>query len=85
MTIKEFEGIVWQIDGVRVVIRATPDVQVDDYTFKNAFQSNLSVTKFLNVRILPFVRGYEAFVIDGKGEIPHGRTLVSSVRESYGR
>jgi hypothetical protein len=83
MNAQELEDKVWAQDGVRIVVRAPHDAKLGGYKFKNAAQATWSVTKFINTRIVPILKGNEVVVIMGDGEEPHGRTLLSSVRNSY--
>ena len=83
MKIFEIESKAWSIDGVRIVIRGPENKELGDYTQKNAAQANWSVTKYIDTRIKPLVGKKEVAVILGDGEQPHGRTLLSSVRDSY--
>ncbi|MHB8968226.1 MAG: hypothetical protein ACYC57_08200 [Thermoleophilia bacterium] len=83
MKVQELEDKVWAQDGVRIVVRAPADAKLGSYNFKNAAQATWSVTKFLKARINPILKGHEVSVIMGDGEEPHGRTLLSSIRDSY--
>jgi len=83
MTIAELEKKVWDQDGVRIVVRDRLTVSVGKYARRNAAQETWSIKKFLNNRINPLVKEREVVVLDGKGKIPHGRTLLKTVRLSY--
>ena len=82
MTVKEFENRAGEIDGIRIVIRAPATAQVQDFTWQNAVDQGISVTKYLK-RIADKIAPYEAVVIDGGGYDAHGRTLIKKVRDSY--
>lgn len=83
MTVQELEDKAWSQDSIRLVIRDCSGAKVKTYNQKNAAQATWSVTKYLNSRILPLIGSREVIVLLGDGEQPHGRTLLSSVRESY--
>ncbi len=83
MTVEQLEQKVWVQDGVRIVIRAALNTKVKDYTQKNAAQANWSATEFLRKRITPLLKGLEVVLLQGDGEQPHGRTLLSSIRTKY--
>lgn len=83
MTIQELEEKVWAQDGIRIVIRGAENAKVADYTQKNGAQATWNVTKFLETRIQPLIGDKGVIVLLGDGEEPHGRTLLSSVRDSY--
>jgi len=83
MTVYDFEQAVWEKEGIRIVVRAPWDDQVQDYDYVNAAQANWRVTQFLENRILPRVGNRQAVVISGFGKHPHGGTHLSGVRDSY--
>ena len=85
MTVQEFEDKVWQQDQVRVVVRAPSGQQVSEYNYTNAAQANWNLTKFLQQRIQPQIGDLEVITLESNGEEPHGRTLLSSIRNSYRR
>ena len=83
MYIREYEQAVREIDGVRVVIRAPSWAQVGDFDWANAADRGMSITNYLRVRVKSRVGDYEVTVVDGEGNIVHGRMLVGTVRDSY--
>ena len=85
MTVEQLEEKVWAQDGIRIVIRAAPGTTVRDYSQKNAAQASWRITQFLEKRITPLLKGQEVTVLQGNGEQPHGRNLLSSIRATYHR
>jgi len=83
MTVAELEKKVWDQDGVRIVVRDRLTAPVGKYTRQYAAQATWSIRKFLDNRINPLVKGREVVVLDGKGKIPNGRTLLMTIRRSY--
>ena len=83
MTVQELEDKVWAQDGIRMVIRAASTAKVGDYSQKNAAQGNWRITQFIEKRISPLIGSKQLVILEGNGEEPHGRTLLSSIRESY--
>lgn len=83
MKASDIENKAWSMDGIRIIIRVKESKDLQDYTHKNAAQGSWSVTKYLESRIKPLIGSNEVVVLLGNGEQPHGRTLLSSVRESY--
>ncbi|MFQ2214321.1 hypothetical protein [Aeromonas dhakensis] len=83
MTVEELEEAIWEIEGIRVIIRAPEGQVVDDYGYQNAAYQTWNVKKFLDDRVRPCVPGYEVMVIQGNGEEPHNRTLLRNVRPTY--
>ena len=83
MTVEQLEKKVWDQDGVRIVLRDCSTAKVSNYIRQNAAQETWSIKKFLNNRINPLIKDREVVVLDGKGKIPHGRTLLKTIRLSY--
>ena len=83
MKVQELEDKVWAQDGIRIVVRAAADTEIGNYKLKNAAQAAWSITEFIKKRISPVLNGMDVAVIMGDGEQPHGRTLLSSIRDSY--
>jgi hypothetical protein len=82
-TIQEIEDKIWEVEGIRVVIRGPEKQAADNYNFQNAAQENWSITKLIDSRIRPCIPDFEVMVIQGNGEEPHGRTLLKNVRGTY--
>jgi len=83
MKICDIENKAWTMDGIRIIIRGSEQKKLGNYSQKNAAQGNWSITKYLDSRIKPLIADCEVLVLLGDGEQPHGRTLLSSVRDSY--
>lgn len=83
VSVELFEEKVWEVAGVRVIVRAPEGAMVGPYTMQNAANQGWTVTKFLNDHIQPCVGDYEVTVIQGNGEEPRGNTLLRSIRSTY--
>ena len=83
MNVQDLEDKVWAQDGIRIVVRTAGDANVGNYTHKNAAQADWRITEYLEHRLTPLLKGLNVVVLMGDGEQPHGRTLLSSIRESY--
>jgi hypothetical protein len=83
MKLADFEQRVWEVEGIRIVIRGDENDEVKDYSFKNAAIENWNTTAFLKNRIEPRVGGRKVVVIRGDGEMPNGRVLLRNLRASY--
>ena len=83
MKVREFEDAVWQLEWIRVVVRAEADEEVEDYPFERKQSDATTVNSFLHGRIISRLNGKGFFVVDGHGEWPHGKTLLRTVRSSY--
>jgi len=83
VTVEDFEEKVWEIDRIRIVVRAPAKDQVDDYNWQNSAAETQRVTEWLETRIVPKIGAREVIVIGGDGEEPHGRTLLRTLRDGY--
>lgn len=83
MTVKEFESKVWDVDTVRIVVRDRQTQKINAYKQKNAAKENWNITEYLKNRISPLIGDREVVVLDGKGKVPHGGTLLKTIRLSY--
>jgi hypothetical protein len=81
----DFEDKVWEVEGIRIVLRCPENQEVDDYDYTNAISQTTSVTDWLKGRVLPKLNGVQGEVVAGNGEQPHGRSLVRTVRSSYAK
>ena len=85
MTVKEFEKAVWTREGIRIVIRATANsqVEVERYGYAHAADRNLSISQLIANRIQLCVGDREVVVIGGDGAPAHGRIKLEGLRKSY--
>ena len=85
MTVRDFERAVWETERIRIVIRATENSQVEEYTFANAADRNWRITELINNRIKPLIGDRQVVVIRGDGTQPHGGVKLETLRASYGK
>lgn len=85
MTPWEIEQAVFELDEIRIVIRAGTNTQLGSYQYARKAAENASVAEWLEQRIKPITKGHGVVVIDGNGNVPHGRTRLSTLRASYER
>jgi hypothetical protein len=84
ITTSELERKIYELEEVRVIIRAGKNDQVQDYDYSRKAATNTSISEWLNTRVRPLLpNGVEVDVIDGSGSNPHGRTNIENVRNSY--
>lgn len=83
MKARAFEKAVWEIERIRIVIHAPNGTDFDDYDYKNGAAKNLSVKDLGKNRITPRLNGATHAVIQGNGEIAHGKASTQTVRNSY--
>jgi len=82
-TVAEFEEAVWNVEGIRIIVRERSWAKVDPYNYTNTADKGISITKYLKTRVNATIGDYEVVVIGGDGVIVHGNTLLSKVRASY--
>jgi hypothetical protein len=83
MTIEEFEAAVWETEKIRIVIRSRTTSHVVDYDYQNAAQETWRISQWLANRVQPKVGQRKVVVLGGDGEMPHGRTVLRTLRNSY--
>ena len=83
MRVWEFEDAVWNREGVRIVIRANSDTQVEEYGYANAAPRTWSVSELIRNRISSLVDDEEVVAIRGDGTRAYGNTTLRRLRESY--
>ena len=84
VTIMAFEDAVWEVEGVRVVVRDRSDFRIGrDYGYERAAKASWRVSELLDKRVRPAVDDREVAVVEGGGSRPHGKTLLRTVRASY--
>lgn len=82
----ELENQVFDKEGIRVIIRAPRNTMFEEYNFIKKAAANTSITDWYYNRLKPILGDeYDADIIDGHGVIPHGRTGIEKVRNSYAK
>ena len=81
----EIEQAVFDLEEVRIVIRAPVRDELGDFQYDRKAAGNTSISDWLEQRIKPIVDGRAVVVVDGNGTLPHGRTEMERLRETYGR
>jgi hypothetical protein len=82
-TIGQFELAVLSLEEVRVVVRGPSTAKVKGYDYERSAAGNTSITSWIATRIKPLIGDFEVVVVDGSGVVPHGRTKLSNLRDSY--
>jgi hypothetical protein len=85
MTPAEIEQAVFDLEEVRMVIRAPIREQLEDFDYDRKAAGNTSITDWLDQRIKPLIGSFQVAVVDGTGALPHGRTRMDKLRDSYAR
>ena len=85
MNVAEFEQAIFEREEVRLLVRAPTSTQLGDYSYVKCSPATTSVTEWLNQRVYPRVGSHQVAVLDGHGGFVHGRTRMSTLRETYER
>ena len=79
------ELIVLNKEEILIKIRADPDSEVKPYDFQRKAPGSMTVNEWLNGRLIPKLGDLQVDVISGNYSLPHGRTKLSTLRDSYSR
>ena len=82
ISIAEFEKQVWNVEGVRLVVRAPSNTAVKPYQYEKAANSKWRYSQ-LEGRIEKSTDRFEYVIIDGRGGIPSRHMTLARIRESY--
>lgn len=85
MKTRDFEDKVWEVEGVRIVLHAGNNVEVQSYDYKKAADETWRITELGEKRICKHLAGITYSVIQGDGEEPHGRVILRTVRSGYSK
>ena len=87
VSVREFERKVRELEEVTIVIRAPSSAMVDDYDYEKKAAGTTSLTDWIDTRIKPRLGGLEFAVVNSEyvADTPHGRTKMSTLRDSYER
>lgn len=82
----DLERQIFEKEEIKVVIRAKKNTEFEEYNFDRKASINTSITDWYNTRLKPILgENYDADIIDGFGNNPHGRTKIENVRNSYAK
>lgn len=79
----ELERQIFELDEVKVVIRAPREQMFQEYKYQKKADKAASVSEWAESRIKPIMEGTEYEIVKGDGSSPHGRTKMETVRSSY--
>lgn len=80
----DLERQIYEKEEIRIVIRAKESQQFDSYSYSRKAATTVSATDWYNTRLKPLLgNDVDAVIIDGHGNIPHGRTKLDTIRNSY--
>ena len=83
MNVVEFEQRVFDLEGVRIIIRAPAGKQLGDYEYQNSYTKNKSIKDWLDSRVWDKIEDFDLVVVDGTGALPNRKTHMSTLRDSF--
>ena len=83
MKAKDLEQSIFDLEKIRVVVRANNNVEFQNYNWVNRADEGSTITNWISNRIKPTFGDFPVVVIDGYGGIPHGGTTLKKLRLTY--
>jgi hypothetical protein len=83
MNIVEFEQKIFELEGVRIIVRAESSEQLGDYSYQKKYDQGNSINDWLKSRVLDKVGAFDVVVVDGSGALPNRKTHMGRLRDSY--
>lgn len=84
MIARDFEEKFWEIEHIVIVLRCSPTTEVGEYDYKRAASGDTTLSELKNNRLAELAEMGISYVIhDGDVAEPHGKTKLSSIRDSY--
>ena len=84
ISVKEFEEAVWNVEKIRVVVRAHEDTRLTNaYNFERSANKEWTLHKWLRTRLDLVMREFAVYVVVGRGLIPRSNSLLQTIRDSY--
>jgi hypothetical protein len=75
MRARDLEQDVFDLDEIRIIIRAPRNADVGEYDYERKAPDKTSLNEWLQQRISPLVGDHQVTVVDGYGAMPHGKRL----------
>jgi hypothetical protein len=83
-TVRDFEKKILELEEIVIVVRASPNDEIDDYPYERMAAGNTSISNWIEQRIRPVLGSRDFVIINGEhNTAPHGRTKLSTLRDGY--
>jgi hypothetical protein len=90
-TIKQVEARILKVEGFQVEVLHSRDGRnvrgdkqgIPQYTYERALKGSNNVRDWRENRFAKHYPGFEVQVLNWLGQVAHGRTLLTTVRDSY--
>jgi hypothetical protein len=83
MQVWQIEDAVFAVEGIRIVVRASPNLELGDYRWQNAAAGNLRISEWRQNRLDQVLNGQDAVIVAGSGSLPPAHTQLNTVRNTY--
>lgn len=83
--VSEFEDQVFELEEVRVVVRAPKGSLVEPYSYEKKAAKGQQTNDWLEARVKTKIGDFEVVIVSGEGLQPHGRTKMETLRDSYAK
>ena len=83
MRIRDFEDAVWNLEGIRIVIRGSWSDEVGDYSYERRANQTNTLQELIDNRIRECIGDRDVVAINGRGGVVVGQTTLRTIRNSY--
>ena len=83
MKLAAFAQKVWDVEGIRIVVRADENDEVRDYNYRKSATETWTTSELLKNRIEPLVGSKKVVVIRGDGQKTRGGVKLRNLRATY--
>lgn len=83
MKVEDFEVAVRDVERVTLIVRAPESAEIGDYNYQRMISGGKTITEWKRSRLKGLLGNYEYVILDADRETPNGRTLMSTLRDSY--
>ena len=80
---KRFEEKIFEIEKVRLIIRAGEDHSVGKFDFSRKYKGSNTIDAWLNARVRSPLDGFDFVIVDGRGYSPGNNMTMDNLRNSY--
>ena len=81
--VASFEDSVWQVEGIRIVVRDRVSSRVNSYPYQRGANQNWTLSQLITKRIRSLLHDRQVIFIGGDGYEPNARTKLRTIRASY--
>ena len=83
MSVGLLEQQIFNLEGIRIVIRASNRANAGSYPYQKAASADITIKDWLSERVLPLVPLDDIVVVAGGGVLPNPNMSLKWLRDSY--